>query len=162
MLWTERREDKVRGDCTMQLARPVVLSRTGNLVRVRIPSAAFRGVNVPKDPAVIGFEGLESVELFVSPAVERGIRALHPILSDPERLAEASFVAHVRHQYIWDVGVAIADGANADREAVRQWRRENKVGRPSSEWPAGWPEDAEALVAEAREVFADMRTHSKE
>jgi hypothetical protein len=84
----------------MAIAPPIVLGRAGNRVSVRIPRAAYHGSACPDDPAVVQGIGQDSIQLLVSPAVERGIQTSDPCLSDAERLAEASLIAVLRHQYI--------------------------------------------------------------
>jgi hypothetical protein len=100
---------------------------------------------------------VDSVTLLVSPAVQRGIAASAAHLSHSQRLAEASFIAAVRHQYIWDVDVAIAAGAHGDRDGVNQWRAENNIDEPPSLWPTAWPDNVEHLLADARCAIEQIR-----
>jgi hypothetical protein len=147
----------------MTLARPIVLDQLDQRrTVVRIPRAAYRGLPPPSHEAVIVSSAGDAVDLLVSPAMRRGISNPDSILADSQRLAEASFVAEARGQYIWDLDVAIADGCAANDEAVRMWRRMNNVEAPSRPWPAAWDAvDAEAEVAEARRTIGRLRDASQ-
>lgn len=128
-----------------------VLRREGRDRVVRIPRSAFGGVEIPNERAVVAGVGDNHVDLFVSPALRMAIAGGHPLLSDARNLAAASFVAADRRQYLWDVDVALALGADPSDHGVARWRAENDVPRPPAPWPKGWQPSAGA-VAVARSL----------
>jgi serine/threonine protein kinase len=105
---------------------------------------------VPLSRAVVADADSEHVDLFVSPALRLSIAAGHPLLSDARSLAAGSFIAAERGQYLWDVDVAIALGAEPSDPAVREWRHAHNVPVPPSTWPKDWmPSDAAVNQARA-------------
>ena len=133
--------------------------RQGNAYPVAIPADCFGGVKPPTRPEVVASQG-DPVVLLVSPTVADGITKGHWLLSDARLLAAASFVAELRHQYIWDVDVAIAAGCAANEDAVKGWRRRCKVTWVRKPWPTSWPADVEQEIQPARARMASMRYES--
>jgi hypothetical protein len=119
---------------------------------VRIPRSAFGQIDVPNERAVVARSDEEHVDLLVSPALRMGIAARHPLLSNARNLAAAAIIAAERRQYIWDVDVALALGAQPSDEGVKTWRAENRVPRPPASWPARWEAPA-AAIAQAKRVL---------
>ena len=123
-----------------------VVGREGRRGIVRIPRSAFGDTDIPTHRAVVAGRLGDAVDLYVSPALRRLIEEPAAPFVDARNLAAASLLAASRGQYLWDVDVAIALGADPNPDGVQRWRSANGVPRPPAGWPASWSPDPAAVV----------------
>jgi serine/threonine-protein kinase len=139
-------------------AEAKVIGVEGRRAVVRIPRAAFGDVDPPTNRAAVARSAPQVVDVYVSPALRRLIEEPSSVFANARLIAAASLLAASRGQYVWDVDVAIALGAEATQEGVQAWRRENGLPRPPAPWPAGWAPAADVVERAQRLVQDDSES----
>jgi hypothetical protein len=131
-----------------------IVGEEGRRAIARVERRHFGDVQVPIQSPAISRATDTAVDIYVSPALRLGIERAHPMLANPTLLAAGSLIATSRRQYVWDVDVAIAAGAQPTPEGVRAWRFANRVPVPRAEWPTNWVPDMAAVGMARRLVGA--------